>query len=456
MIHDLESRPWETLERLAQRGDADQLEQFIDTLSPGEAARAIARLDSELQDQVLTVLDREDAADLVEDIPDAQGADLLEHLPPAVAAEILGEMRSDEQADMLAELEPPAAEAILAAMSDEDAAEVRELAAHDPESAGGLMITEFLSYAETATVRDVLNDLTAHAEEYSEYDAQYLYVVTSQRKLVGVVGLRDLLFSPPNTPLAQIMSRDPVSVNSRTMLDELHDLFEQRHFYGVPVSDSLGRLVGVVLDDAVDRALAERADSDHLKSQGIVGGDELRTMPIWLRSRRRLSWLSVNIGLNIIAASVIAFFQQTLSEVLALAVFLPIISDMSGCSGNQAIAVSMRELSLGLVKPFETLRVWLHELSVGLINGVALGLLIAIVAWVWQGNAVLGLVVGVALAANTVLAVSIGGVVPLLLKRLDKDPALASGPILTTITDMFGFFLVLGLATLMLPWLTKA
>ena len=148
-----------------------------------------------------------------------------------------------------------------------------------------------------------------------------------------------------------------------------------------------------------------------------------------------------------------AAFEETLSAVIALAVFLPIVSDMSGCTGNQAVAVSMRELSLGIVKPHEAMRVWLKELSVALINGLVLGTLLAGAAWLWKGNPWLGLVVGVALAANTMIAASIGGTVPLLLRRFGLDPAVGSGPILTTVTDMCGFFLVLGLASQMLPLL---
>ena len=215
-----------------------------------------------------------------------------------------------------------------------------------------------------------------------------------------------------------------------------------------------GGLVGVVQKTAVAEALGDRHDSDFLKAQGIIGGEELRTLPTLVRSRRRLAWLTVNIGLNVIAASVIAVFQDTLSSVIALAVFLPIISDMSGCSGNQAVAVSMRELSLGLVRAEEVLWVWIKEVLVGLINGTVLGLLIGVVAFAWKGNVYLGLVVGIALCLNTILAVSIGGVVPLILKRRGIDPAVASGPILTTVTDMCGFFLVLGFATLMLAYLT--
>ena len=176
-------------------------------------------------------------------------------------------------------------------------------------------------------------------------------------------------------------------------------------------------------------------------------------MPLRLRSFRRLSWLSINIVLNVIAASVIALYQDTLASVIALAVFLPIISDMSGCSGNQAVAVSMRELALDLIRPWEFFRVLYKEALVGLINGVILGMLLGTIALLWKGNPVLGLVVGMALALNTIVAVCLGGTIPLLLRGIGQDPALASGPILTTITDMFGFFLVLSFASAVLPYL---
>ncbi len=176
-------------------------------------------------------------------------------------------------------------------------------------------------------------------------------------------------------------------------------------------------------------------------------------MPLYLRSRRRLSWLSINILLNVIAASLIALYQDTLARVIALAVFLPIISDMSGCSGSQAVAVSIRELTLGLVRPTELVRVLFKEMALGLVNGLALGILISAVAILWKGNPWLGLVVGGALMVNTIVAVCLGGLIPLVLKRFNMDPALASGPILTTVTDMCGFFLVLSMATFLLPML---
>jgi magnesium transporter len=163
--------------------------------------------------------------------------------------------------------------------------------------------------------------------------------------------------------------------------------------------------------------------------------------------------LSSNIVLNIIAASVISAYEETLAAVIAIAIFLPMVSDMSGCSGNQAVGVSMRELALGLTRPVDVFHVLRKELSVGIINGIVLGILIGIVAWLWKDNAYLGLVIGLALSVNTLIAVSIGGTVPLLLKRFGVDPAVASGPLLTTVTDMAGFFLVLSLASLFMPQL---
>jgi magnesium transporter len=247
--------------------------------------------------------------------------------------------------------------------------------------------------------------------------------------------------------LTALMLPNPVSVPARLRLPEIFDLFDRHRFVGIPVVDEAARMIGVLLREDVDESRVDKAHADQLKSRGVVGGEELRTMPLFTRSSRRLAWLSLNIVLNIMAASVIALYQETLSAAIALAVFLPIISDMSGCSGNQAVAVSLRELALGVVRPTELWRVWSKEVMVGCVNGVVLGFLIGAAAWLWKGNVTLGAVVGVALALNTVVAVSIGGTVPLALRRLGFDPALASAPILTTVTDMCGFFFVLSFAT---------
>jgi len=446
-----DDKPWDRLRELADSGATKELEAFVDSLVPSEAVRAILRLDRSDQQLVLTTLTPAEAAELIEDIPDEHAADLIEALPPDAAAPIVSELPSDEQADLLGDLGEKEAEAILDQMAPAAAEDARRLIEFPDDVAGGLMVTEFLTYPTLAMVRDVIDDLSANAEDYEDYDIQSIYVTLASGKLVGVVALRDLVLAKRAAPIKDIMTRSPRSVTLETGFDDLVAYFQTHEAVSVPVVDQQKRLVGVVLASDVLEAIAERSDSESMKLQGIVGGDEIRSMPVLARSKRRLSWLSINIVLNIIAASVIALYEDTLSAVVALAVFLPIVSDMSGCSGNQAVAVSLRELSLGIVKPFEIVHVWLREILVGVINGIALGCLLAIAAWLWKGNPYLGAVAGGALAINTIAAVSIGGTVPLLLKRVGVDPAVASSPILTTITDMLGFWLVLSFATLLLP-----
>ncbi|TRX58763.1 magnesium transporter [Fulvivirga sp. M361] len=448
-----ENRPWENLKSLIDINSAAEVKNYLDELKSEDIVGAVSHLDSERRLKLLTLLQPEDAAEVMDDIPWVQAFRLLEELSSKEAAAIISEMRSDDQADFLSEMDDADAEAIIEEMPPEEAENIRKLIRYDPDCAGGLMITEFLSFDESSVVGDVTNDLRENAKKYEDYNLQYIYV-TSGSRFVGVLRMRDLLLSQPNTSLSKIVLSNARTVQDDDSLEALISFFDTYDFYGVPVLNSKNELLGVVLRKHIRETEAEIANVEHLETQGIVGGEELRTMPIMVRSRRRLSWLSVNILLNIMAASIIAFYQETLSSVIALAVFLPIISDMSGCSGNQAVAVSLRELSLGVVKPFEVFRVWLQEASVGLLNGLVLGLLIGIAAWLWKSNVYLGLVVGGALTINTVVAVSLGGTIPLVLKRMKVDPALASGPILTTVTDMFGFFLALTFAGMMLSELS--
>jgi magnesium transporter len=444
--------PWDRLRELTTQGDAQALQAFLKDLEPLETVRALFRLSAEEQELLVELLPPQHAAELIEDLPDFHAADIIERLEPAAAADIVEELDSDLGADLLSEIAPMDAQAILDEMAPTYARKVKTLISYPPEVAGGLMSTEYYAYPVTASVKDFLEDLRRRRADVELLPQRVLLIDAGQRP-TGAVEIADVLLTAPETPLATLSQAvEPVRVDEG--LDELEDYFRRYETLGAPVVDSEGRLIGRLRQHAVFDAIAERAQEEQLKVQGIVGGEELRHLPITTRSRRRLSWLSINVVLNIIAASVIAFYQDTVAAVIALAVFLPIVSDMSGCSGNQAIAVTMRELTLGVIHPRDALRVWWQEASVGLLNGLALGTLLGAAAYLWQGNAVLGLVVGAALAINTLVAVSIGGTVPLLLKRLHADPALASGPVLTTITDMFGFFLVLGLATLALPWLT--
>ena len=442
---------WELLRQYAIADEALELEAFVNAIGPSESFRALLHLDAGERELVLTTMPPSAAAGLLEEIPDIHAAGFIDELSLDEAVLIISEMPSVEQAHLLADMEEVSAEAILSEMTSDNAAKARELIRYPRDVAGGLMATDHLVFEESMSVAEVREALGEWVET-RPHEEVHAFVLSSAGMLIGAIDFGALMISRRATPVSEILN-EARFVRDNATLDELDNLFECHQLPFVAVMDTHQQLVGVVSSKDLLEALRARSDTDYLKSQGIVGGDEIRSMPVLTRARRRLSWLSVNVVLNMIAASVIAMYEETLSAVIALAVFLPIVSDMSGCSGNQAVAVSMRELSLGIVKPFETARVWLQEVSVGAINGLVLGLLVATAAWLWKGNPYLGVVVGIALAVNTVIAVSIGGTVPLLLKRFDVDPAVASGPILTTVTDMCGFFLVLSLATLMLPLL---
>jgi magnesium transporter len=445
---------WTTLEALIKLNDRLQLDTFLEDLSTIDLARAFSRLDKEDQIRLLEIIGYEKSADLISQISDVGVPNIVAQLPQAQALPIVEEMSSDRQADVLQKLNEDDAESILQDMAMSRAEKIRQLMRYPENTAGGLMITEYLSYTGQQRVKDVLDDLKRHSEEYVDFDVQYIYVVSDSGKLVGVLRLRDLLLTPEDKPIIEIMIKKPLKVEVEATLQELRDFFRQYSFLGVPVTDKEGNLVGVVRSASVREAANKRNNQLFLKFAGIVGGEEFRTMSLFRRSSRRLSWLSINIILNIIAASVIALYQDTLEKAIVLAVFLPIISDMSGCSGNQAVAVSIRELTLGLVRPREIWRVLSKESAIGLVNGISLGCLLGGAALLWKGNPYLGLVVGAALAANTLVAVSFGGLVPLMLRGMRTDPALASGPLLTTITDMCGFFFVLSFASFMLPKLS--
>ena len=439
-----------SLEQIIQSNNKLRLSDFFENLLPVELARELNMLDQEDQIRLLDLLGPEKSAELISKMSGFGAAAIIERLPSTQSVQIIKEMSRDQQVRLFRKIGEENVEAILEEIKPHKVKKIRKLMSYAENTAGAMMITDYLAYDSHQTVEAVLDDLRHHGEQYSDYDIQYAYVVSATGKLVGVLRLRDLLMTPKNRPIDEVMVKNPLSVNVNTPLRDLRDFFIQYNFLGVPVVGDDGSLVGIVRSSTVKEETNRRTNQLFLKFTGIVGGEEFRSMSLFKRSSRRLSWLSINIILNIIAASVIALYQDTLEKAIVLAVFLPIISDMSGCSGNQAVAVSIRELTLGLVRPRELIRVLSKESAIGIVNGIVLGVLLGGAALLWKGNPYLGLVVGVSLAANTFVAVSFGGLVPLILRGMRTDPALASGPLLTTITDMCGFFFVLSFASVML------
>lgn len=443
-----------TIKDLIESEDPSRINNAIGELSPAETMHAFARLGRRQQNRLLELLWPDRLSGFVSKALRIGGHALLDRLPRSEKASVVRGMKIEGQMEALRKLGEKDVLEVLKGMKPRRAQEIRSSMEFGDNTAGAMMISEYLSYSDDLTVGQVLDDMRRKGEKYSDYDIQYAYVTAISGRLVGVLRLRDLLLSPKNSSITNMMIPDPLSVKAESTMADLVDFFTEHPLMGVPVIDNDGYLVGVVRSSSVREANNRQSNQLFLKFAGIVGGEEFRTMTLAKRSSRRLSWLSINIILNIVAASVIALYQDTLEKAIVLAVFLPIISDMSGCSGNQAVAVSIRELTLGLIRPKELLHVLRKEVSIGIINGLVLGCLLGLAAFMWKGNPYLGIVVGGSLAANTLVAVAIGGLVPLLLRGIRADPALASGPLLTTITDMCGFFLVFSFATILLPRLS--
>jgi magnesium transporter len=442
-------KPEATLAQCIDNENLAGVQQLLEELSIDDQRRTISRCSAEKQAELLTLLPSDEAAELMEHLAESQAVEILEDLPSETAASIVHELPVQLSGDLLREMDEEDSSAIVEAIADiAEKTTLSERISYPNETAGALMSSAFIAFPVESTIRSVLTALSEGSENYSDQDVQYVYVTGESEKLVGVLRLRDIVINRPSRNVGDVMIAAPHRVIVHESLEALDDHFEERPFLGFPVVDEADRLVGLLSRTAVQEALAEHQTDSYLKASGIVSGEEIRSMPLRTRCFRRLCWLAPNIVLNMFAASVIAAYQDTLQAVIALAVFLPMVSDMSGCSGNQAVAVSIRELTLGILRPVDYIRVVIKEGLLGIINGIVLGCVLGAVAAVWKGNVYLGLVIGGALALNTVLSVLIGGLVPLVLKRFKVDPALASGPILTTCTDMCGFFLVLNLATI--------
>jgi magnesium transporter len=313
------------------------------------------------------------------------------------------------------------------------------------DTAGGIMSNRFIALHEDMTLEQARQLIQPDGKEDRHEEVSYLYVTDASQQLVGIVSLRDLVFRRPERRLREVMIADVKAVRATTDQEELARLFEQYHYLALPVLDDGGRLVGVVkASDALEIA-REEATEDMQLMVGLSGEERVLT-PWHMAFRRRLPWLSVNLVTASAAAGVVNAFEGTIAEWTALAVFLPIISGLGGNAGMQTLTVIIRDLALGQLSPGEGRKALLKEATVGLMNGLAIGLLLGAIGWWWKGSVMLGLLAGTAMLLNLLAAAFAGVTIPLGLRMLRIDPALASSIFLTAITDVAGFFFFLSLA----------
>lgn len=433
-----------------EAGHVDDAIRVLSALHPADRAEAFSDLPRDDQEELLPRLDPEDAAELLEELEEDEAAEVAASLPPAALADVLDEMEPDAAADILGDLPKEQAESALAQMEEAD--EVRPLLAHPDDTAGGLMTSEFFALRRQMTAQQAIEFL--RSQEPDRETPYYLYVVDRFNKLIGVVGLRDLIVAAPEATIESIMQRDVRSVAVGTDQEEVARLMTRYSLLALPVVDAEGRLTGVIRSSDVAYVIEEEATEDIYRLANVSDGDLTPWSTVRQSVRRRLPWLYINLFTAFLAASVVSLFEATIAQLAVLAVFQGIVAGQGGNAGTQTLAIMVRGIALGEIELRDIWPVLSKEASVGLLHGAAVGVAVALGAWLWKGIPLLGLVIGLAMVGNMVAAGVAGTLVPLTLKALKLDPALASAVLVTTVTDCVGFGLFLGLATLFLPYLT--
>lgn len=438
-LHDLvaSDRAAEAVERLA-------------SVHPADGAEILTELDADERTTLIRAMPRDNMARIIEYLPDQGREQILEEVSPEELAPLLDEIDDDIVADILHQLPEERSREILRGMRR--SAMVAPLLGHSDETAGGHMTRAFVSLNGNWTAERAIQYLRRSRPDADT--AYYLYVLDAGGRLEGIVSLRDLIIAPPNAPLAEVMSREVIKAQSDMDQEEMARLVQRYDLVALPVVDADDRLVGVITVDDVLDIVEEEATEDILKLAGI-GVKEHALSPITASARRRLPWLIVNMGVALGSAAVIAQFEATIAKVAALAAFMPVIAGQGGNAGVQTATIVVRGIALDEIGRDDLLRLLSKEVGLGIVKGALFGSVIAIVALLWEGNNTLALVAGVAMFLNMIVA-SVGGVmIPMTLRYVFRvDPATAAGVFDTMLTDLMGFFIFLGLATLLLSRLS--
>lgn len=411
---------------------------------PGDAAEEIERASAAEAAELLAANPRADAVEVLRRVTPEHAARILAALPRRVLRGICSDLAPPRTAAMLAQLDDESRERIMAALDPGLARELSALASYPRDTAGALMDPRATSLPRSATARDVVRRLRT----YRHRRVDDVFVVGEDGELVGAVALQDVVLAEPDALLIDLAGVAPAFVRAVASRDEVLEVFEQHRVRSLPVVDFDGRLVGVLRQRELMRASREQAAVDAMTMVGASEEERALSSPLFA-IRKRQPWLQVNLITAFLAASVVGLFEQTIAQVTALAVLLPVVAGQSGNTGAQALAVTMRGLSLREVRSRQWLAVVTKEALAGAGNGVAIALTTAAAVYVWSRSTGLALVILLSMMISMTMAGLAGAAIPMLLSAMRQDPAQSSSIILTTVTDIVGFFSFLGIATLL-------
>jgi len=432
---------------LIENNEAELLRRELNGLHPADIAQIINDIPEEYYYHTFSLLNDENASDVLPELYDEIREDILEHIQPQRLVNIIDEMATDEAADIIGELEEEVSRELLNKIEKEDSQSIKQLLNYDEESAGGLMQTEIIAVNKSMKRDAIIEYIRENYEEVE--NIHYAFVVDDENKLIGILELAKLLLAKPERNAGDLMDKEVISAPVVMDQEQVANLFRKYDIYIIPVVDEENHLLGrITVDDIID-VIDEEAVEDAYKMVGLESQDRVFTSPI-SSVRRRLPWLTLNLFTALLVSTVVGIFEQTIARLSFLAVLMPIVAGLGGNSGTQTLTVITRGIALGELTIRNTYKAILKEISVGIINGVIVGTIAMLIAYFLKSDIMLGIVLGSAMICNMFIAGLMGSSIPIVFKTLKIDPALASSIIITMLTDIGGFASFLGLATLLL------
>jgi len=433
-------------ERLGS-GRLRSAKMLVGSLHPSELARLLESLPITERAVIWEMVEPDDEGDVLVELADEVRDGLIQSMPAEEIVVALDGMEPDDLADLIADLPEALTQEVLRSLDQQDRERLDTVLSYAEDSAGGLMNLDVVTVRPDVTIEVVLRYLRARAEIPDGTDS--IYVVTRNNEYIGSVFLSRLLTLDPSSSIAEIISTEIHPIPAVTSAEEVVWEFENRDLLSAPVVDNENRLVGrITIDDIVD-VIRDEAEHSIMGAAGLGEEDDMFA-PVVRSAQRRALWLGVNLATAFLAASVVDLFQTTLDKIVLLAVLMPVVPSMGGVAGSQSLVVITRAMALGQVDRSNAKRILRKEFSVGMLNGVAWSIVVALATYIWFGDWAIGLVIAGAMAINMAVAAIAGFSIPLALKRMNIDPALAGGVVLTTITDVVGYFAFLGLGAIYL------
>jgi magnesium transporter len=442
------------IEYLLETKNLKKIQELLAQIHPADIADLIDSIvDEEKRKLLFSLLDIEAASEVIVELSEDARKDILKEIKNERLANIVEELPSDEAADIIADLPQEKAEKILAHISSEDSAEVKALLKYPEETAGGLMQTEILALPADITVEEATQKLRELTEE-TEEEFHNIFIIDEQKRLVGVVPVHRLIIARPDQSLRQIMNPPEAIIYVDEDQEEVAKKFQKYDLVTAPVVDKNGVLLGrITIDDIVD-VIEEETSEDFYRLAGtdveeIVYGDDILRI-----ARIRLPWLVTNLFGGLLTGYLMWLFKHTLSDVIALVTFIPVITGMGGNLGLQSSTITVRGLATGKVDLNGNFRHHLlKEIKVAFVMAAICGSLVGLIAYLWHRHAMLGVVVGIAMFGAMSVAVFMGTLMPAILRKLGVDPAVASGPFVTTANDVTGILVYMAIATAFLHYL---